>query len=40
MKMHCGYPQELKAALEKGELTRADLEVCVKRILGMFLKLI
>lgn len=40
MKMHCGYPQELKAALEKGELTRADLEVCVKRILGMFLKLV
>ena len=40
MKMHCGYPDDLKAAYEKGELTRADLEVCVKRILEMFTKLV
>ncbi len=40
MKMHCGYPDELKAAYEAGELTRADLELCVKRILEMFIKLI
>ncbi len=40
MKMHCGYPDELKAAYDKGELTRADLELCVKRILEMFFKLI
>ncbi len=40
MKMHCGYPEDLKAAYDKGELTRADLELCVKRILEMFNKLI
>lgn len=39
MKMHCGYPADLKAAYDKGELTRAELELCVKRILEMFLKL-
>lgn len=39
MKMHCGYPEDLKAAYDKGELTRAELELCVKRILEMFLKL-
>ena len=39
MKMHCGYPDELKEAYEKGELTRADLELCVSRILDMFTKL-
>lgn len=39
MKMHCGYPEDLKAAYDKGELTRADLEACVKRILEMFTKL-
>ena len=40
MKMHCGYPDDLKAAYDKGELSRADLEVCVKRILEMFTKLV
>lgn len=40
MKMHCGYPEDLKAAYDKGELTRADLELCVKRILEMFTKLV
>ena len=39
MKMHCGYPDELKEAYEKGELTRAELELCVARILKMFTKL-
>lgn len=39
MKMHMGYPEQLKRAYDKGELTRADLEVCVKRILEMFMKL-
>lgn len=38
MKMHVGYPEDLKAAYEKGELTRADLEACVKRILEMTMK--
>ena len=40
MKMHCGYPDDLKAAYDKGELTRADLELCTKRILEMFTKLV
>ncbi len=40
MKMHCGYPEDLKAAFDTGNLTRADLELCVKRILEMFLKLV
>lgn len=39
MKMHRGYPEDLQAALDKGELTRADLELCAKRILDMFMKL-
>ncbi len=39
MKMHCGYPDELKDAYEKGDLTRAELELCVTRILNMFTKL-
>ena len=39
MKMHCGYPDELKEAYEKGELTRAELELCVTKILKMFTKL-
>ncbi len=39
LKMHCGYPEDLKAAYDKGELTRAQLELCVKRILEMFIKL-
>lgn len=38
MKMHRGYPEDLKAAYEKGELTRAELENCVKRILEMTLR--
>ncbi|MBR2957920.1 MAG: glycoside hydrolase family 3 C-terminal domain-containing protein [Clostridia bacterium] len=39
LKMHCGYPEDLKAAYDKGELSRVQLELCVSRILGMFLKL-
>ena len=38
MKMPCGYPEDLKVAFDKGELTRADLEPCVKRILEMTMK--
>ena len=38
MKMPCGYPEDLKAAYNKGELTRADLEKCVKRILEMTMR--
>ncbi|MBQ5823597.1 MAG: glycoside hydrolase family 3 protein, partial [Clostridia bacterium] len=39
MKMHCGYPDDLMAGYKDGRITRADLELCVKRILQMFLKL-
>ncbi|MGN0526701.1 MAG: glycoside hydrolase family 3 C-terminal domain-containing protein [Acutalibacteraceae bacterium] len=37
MKMHVGYPEDLKAAYDKGELTVGDLQACVKRILEMTL---
>ena len=39
MKMHCGYPEDLMEGYKDGRITRADLELCVKRILEMFLKL-
>ncbi len=39
LKMHCGYPEDLKAGIEDGRITRTDLELCVKRILDMFTKL-
>ena len=39
MKMPFGYPEDLKAAYDKGDLTRADLEACVKRIIEMTLKM-
>lgn len=39
MKMHCGYPEELIEAVNNGELSRSDIELCVKRILDMFTKL-
>ena len=39
MKMHVGYPDDLMAGYNKGELTRAELELCVKRILEMTLKM-
>ena len=38
MKMHCGYPDDLKAAYDKGELTAEHLKICVMRILEMFIK--
>lgn len=38
IKMGDGEPEELKAAFESGKITRADLEVSVKRILELTLK--
>lgn len=38
LKMSRGRPEELKSALESGKITRGDLEVCVKRILEMTMK--
>ena len=39
LKMPVGYPDELKAAVENGELTRAELELCAKRIIEMMQRL-
>ncbi len=39
VKMGCGYPDRLLAALEKGVLTRAQMERAAKHILGLLLKL-
>ncbi len=39
MKMHIGYPEDLMEGYKAGEITRADLELCVKRILEMTLKM-
>lgn len=37
--MGCGYPDRLLEAMEKGVLTRAEMEVCAKRILELLLKI-
>ena len=39
VKMGCGYPERLLEALEKGALTRDQMELAAKHILGMILKL-
>lgn len=39
VKMGLGFPERLLAAVEKGALTRADMEICAKRILGLILKM-
>lgn len=39
MKMPIGYPEDLMAAMKTGELTRADLAACVKRMLTVYLRL-
>jgi len=39
VKMGCGYPERLLEAMEKGVLTRAQMELAAKHILGMILKL-
>ena len=38
LKMANGYPERVRAAMEKGLVTRADLEVCARRVLGLILK--
>lgn len=38
VKMGCGFPMRVMADLEKGNITRTDLEPCVKRVLEMILK--
>ena len=39
VKMGCGYPERLLEALEKGVLTRDQMALAAKHILGMILKL-
>lgn len=39
LKMANGYPERVRAAMEKGLVTRADLEACVRRVLGLILKI-
>lgn len=39
VKMGCGYPERLLMALEKGCLTRAEMDACAKRVLNLILKI-
>jgi len=39
VKMGCGYPERLLKAIELGELTREEMEVSVKRVLQLIMKL-
>ena len=39
LKMHIGYPVDLQAGLDRGEITTAHLKLCAMRILEMFTKL-
>lgn len=39
LKMACGLPERLMEAKEAGILTREEMEICAKRILGVILKL-
>ena len=39
MKMGVGYPHRLQEALDKGLITREEMEVCAKRVLELILKL-
>lgn len=39
VKMGCGFPDRLLKAIELGALTRAELEICAKRILELILKI-
>ena len=38
IKMGTGYPERLMEALEKGLITRKDLEVCVERVLKVLMR--
>ena len=39
MKMGCGFPERLLAAMEKGALTREEMEICAERVLGLILRI-
>lgn len=39
LKMANGYPERVRAAMEKGLMARADLEICARRVLELILKI-
>lgn len=39
MKMGCGFPERLMEAMEKGALTRTEMEICAQRVLELILKI-
>ena len=39
VKMGCGFPERVQKAVDLGAVTRADLEACAARVLGLILKL-
>ncbi len=39
IKMGCGYPEHIMEALQAGVLTRSEMDICAKRILGLILKI-
>ncbi len=39
MKMGCGFPERLLKALELGVLTRGEMEICARRVLGLILRI-
>lgn len=39
VKMACGFPERVKEAMEKGALSREDLERCARRVLELILKI-
>ena len=39
LKMACGYPERVEAAMALGLVTREDLETCARRVLELILKI-
>jgi len=34
-----GYPERVEEAIKLGAISRADLEICARRVLGLILKI-
>ncbi len=39
LKMACGYPEQVRQAVELGAVTREDLAICARRVLELILKI-
>ena len=39
LKMANGYPERVEEAIKLGAISRADLEICARRVLGLILKI-